>query len=69
MPWLLPVAGPVAMRSQRLMQVALRVMGNLVMEEDADTVARLWRGAGRLSQRFDARVPFPASDLRRPLAS
>jgi len=38
--------------------VALRVMGNLVGEEDRDVVARTWRTAGRLSVRFDERPPF-----------
>jgi flavin-dependent dehydrogenase len=59
-PRLLPAAGPVGMRSRALMTVALRVMGNLVTEEDRDTVARLWRWAGRRSIRFDDRPPFAA---------
>ena len=41
-----------------LMTVALRVMGNLVTPEDSDTVARLWRAAGRTSLRLDDRPPF-----------
>ncbi|MBT0767645.1 geranylgeranyl reductase family protein [Kineosporia sp. J2-2] len=57
-PGVLRYGGPVGMRSSHLMTVALRVMGNLVLEEDTDYVARLWRGAGRVSQRFDERVPF-----------
>jgi geranylgeranyl reductase family protein len=57
-PGVLRYGGPVGMRSSFLMTIALRVMGNLVLEEDKDVVARLWRGAGRLSQRFDERVPF-----------
>ena len=57
-PGLLPTLGPVGMRSRGLMTVALRVMGNLVTPEDADTVARLWRTSGRLSMRFDERPPF-----------
>jgi len=40
------------------MTVALRVMGNLVTDEDRDVVARLWRTAGRLSVRMDGRRPF-----------
>jgi hypothetical protein len=40
------------------MTVALRVMGNLVTDEDRDLVARTWRTAGRLSTRFDDRRPF-----------
>jgi len=63
-PRLLPVAGPVGMRSQALMSVALRVMGNLVTDDDQDLTARVWRAAGRLSLRLDERPPFPAADLR-----
>lgn len=57
-PRLLPLAGPVGMRSRVLMTVALRVMGNLVTEEDRDLTARAWRAAGKLSLRFDERLPF-----------
>ena len=57
-PHLLPTLGPVGMRSNVLMTVALRVMGNLVTEEDKDMVARLWRASGRASLRFDDRAPF-----------
>ena len=57
-PRLLPAAGPVGMRSHRLMTVALRVMGNLITDEDMDTTARLWRWAGRMSVRLDERPPF-----------
>ncbi|CCG01766.1 geranylgeranyl reductase family protein [Blastococcus saxobsidens] len=64
-PRFLPAAGPVGMRSRALMTVALRVMGNLVTDEDRDLTARLWRTAGRLSVRLDDRPPFPAADLRR----
>ena len=46
------------MRSRTLMTVALRVMGNLVTEEDRDAVARLWRWAGRSSVRFDDQPMF-----------
>ncbi|MDO9380276.1 MAG: geranylgeranyl reductase family protein [Nocardioidaceae bacterium] len=63
-PRVLPLAGPVGMRSHALMTVALRVMGNLVTDEDRDVTARLWRTAGRLSVRIDRRPPFPARDLR-----
>jgi flavin-dependent dehydrogenase len=63
-PRLLPVAGPVGMRWTALMRVALRVMGNLVTDEDRDLTARAWRSAGRLSLRLDERRPFPAADLR-----
>ena len=57
-PGFLKTFGPVGMRSQALMTVALRIMGNLVTDEDADTVARLWRTAGRMSLRLDDRPPF-----------
>ncbi len=57
-PGFLSTFGPVGMRSRPLMIVALRVMGNLVTPEDTDTVARLWRTAGRASVRFDDRPPF-----------
>ncbi|MFI0432165.1 MAG: FAD-linked oxidoreductase, partial [Candidatus Nanopelagicales bacterium] len=59
-PGLLPAAGPWGMRSRSLMKIALRLMGNLVTDEDADTVARMWRAAGKASLRFDARPPFAA---------
>ncbi len=57
-PRFLPAAGPGGMRSRALMTVALRVMGNLVTDEDRDLVARTWRTAGRLSSRADPRPPF-----------
>jgi geranylgeranyl reductase family protein len=57
-PRLLPAAGPVGMRSRFLMTLALRVMGNLVTDEDTDRVARLWRAAGRWSQNRDPRPPW-----------
>ncbi|HLM06525.1 MAG TPA: geranylgeranyl reductase family protein [Blastococcus sp.] len=57
-PRLLPAAGPVGMRSRALMTVALRVMGNLVTEEDRDVVARGWRLAGRVSRKWDEQPLF-----------
>lgn len=57
-PWLLPLAGPLGMRSRPLMTVALRVMGNLVTPEDTDRTARWWRAAGRYSAAVDDRPPF-----------
>jgi flavin-dependent dehydrogenase len=57
-PGLLPRLGPIGMRSRFLMTVALRVMGNLVTDEDRDLTARAWRAAGRLSTRRDPRPPF-----------
>jgi geranylgeranyl reductase family protein len=57
-PRFLPATGPLAMRSEFLMTVAVRVMGNLVTDEDEDWIARVWRTAGRASRRIDARKPF-----------
>lgn len=57
-PRLLPALGPIGMRSNFLMTIALRVMGNLVTDDDRDATARLWRWAGRRSLRFDDRPPF-----------
>jgi geranylgeranyl reductase family protein len=57
-PRLLPTLGPAGMRSDWLMTLALRWMGNLVTDEDRDRAARLWRWAGRRSVRLDARPPF-----------
>ncbi len=59
-PDLLRRAGPVGMRSRWLMTVALRLMGNLVTEEDTDAIARIWRYGGRQSLRVDTRPPFAA---------
>ncbi|WP_344033671.1 menaquinone reductase, partial [Mycolicibacterium alvei] len=58
LPRFLPATGPAAMRSQFLMNVAVRVMGNLVTDEDDDWIARVWRGAGLASRRLDQRIPF-----------
>ncbi|HZZ46556.1 MAG TPA: geranylgeranyl reductase family protein [Pseudonocardia sp.] len=69
LPRLLPLAGPLGMRSRGLMTVALRVMGNLVTDTDHDFIARAWRLAGKLSLRLDNRPPFPAKDLRVPAVS
>jgi hypothetical protein len=33
-------------------------MANLVTDDDADWVARAWRGGGRLSRLLDRRMPF-----------
>ena len=46
------------MRSATLMTIAVRVMANLVTDDDADWVARAWRGGGRLSRLIDRRAPF-----------
>lgn len=58
LPRFLPAVGPVALRSHFLMTVAVRMMGNLVTEEDEDWIARAWRSAGLVSRRFDQRAPF-----------
>ena len=57
-PWVLPRFGPAGMRSDWLMTLALRWMGNLVTDEDRDRAARVWRWAGRRSIARDARPPF-----------
>jgi flavin-dependent dehydrogenase len=57
-PKFLPATGPLAMRSTTLMRVAVRVMANLVTDDDADLVARAWRGGGRMSRLIDRRRPF-----------
>ena len=57
-PKLLPTFGPIGMRSQFLMSIALRVMGNLITPEDKDTTARLWHFAGKRSIALDERPPF-----------
>ena len=57
-PRFLPATGPLAMRSTFLMNVAVRVMANLVTDEDADWIARVWRRAGGGSRRLDRRPPF-----------
>ncbi len=58
LPRFLPLTGPLGMRSPALMGVAVRVMGNLVTEEDTDRVARWWRTAGAGSRLLDGRKPF-----------
>jgi geranylgeranyl reductase family protein len=57
-PRLLPALGPAGMRSDWLMTLALRWMGNLVTDEDRDRAARVWRWAGRRSLALDNRPPF-----------
>ena len=57
-PGLLRTLGPAGMRSDWLMTLALRWMGNLVDEEDRDRAARVWRWAGRRSLAVDSRPPF-----------
>ena len=57
-PRFLPATGPIAMRSHFMMGIAVRVMGNLVTDDDADWIARIWRRAGAGSRRLDSRPPF-----------
>ncbi|MFT4124603.1 MAG: geranylgeranyl reductase family protein [Gordonia sp. (in: high G+C Gram-positive bacteria)] len=58
MPQAVPALGRPGIRSQRLMSLVVRVMGNLVTDADADLVARAWRTVGRVSSRVDERPPF-----------
>ncbi|MFE3544012.1 geranylgeranyl reductase family protein [Nocardia sp. NPDC059177] len=57
-PKMVPLGGPPVMRSKYLQRTAVRVMGNLVTDEDLDLTARLWRTAGRTSLRTDNLPPF-----------
>jgi geranylgeranyl reductase family protein len=57
-PHVLSTLGPAGMRSDWLMTLALRWMGNLVTDEDRDRAARVWRWAGRRSLSRDVRPPF-----------
>jgi geranylgeranyl reductase family protein len=57
-PHLLATLGPAGMRSDWLMTLALRWMGNLVTDDDRDRAARVWRWAGRRSIARDHRPPF-----------
>jgi geranylgeranyl reductase family protein len=57
-PRVLAALGPAGMRSDWMMTLALRWMGNLVTDEDRDRSARVWRWAGRHSHARDARPPF-----------
>lgn len=57
-PRMVPMGGPPVMRSKYLQRTAVRVMGNLVTDEDLDLTARAWRAAGRASYRFDELAPF-----------
>ncbi|MEZ5210302.1 geranylgeranyl reductase family protein [Gordonia sp. (in: high G+C Gram-positive bacteria)] len=58
MPRTVPVLGRPGIRSSALMGVVVRVMGNLLTEEDADLVAHLWRATGLGVSRFESRPPF-----------
>ncbi len=58
MPQTVPTLGRPGIRSPQLMSLVVRVMGNLITDEDADLVARAWRTVGRISHRLDPRPPF-----------
>jgi flavin-dependent dehydrogenase len=58
MPQTVPTLGRPGIRSPQLMSLVVRVMGNLITDEDADLVARAWRTVGRISSRIDPRPPF-----------
>ncbi|WP_167478170.1 geranylgeranyl reductase family protein [Nocardia arthritidis] len=57
-PRMVPLGGPPVLRSKYLQRTAVRVMGNLVTDEDADVTAWAWRTAGRASMRLDQLQPF-----------
>ncbi|GAB2645911.1 geranylgeranyl reductase family protein [Nocardia goodfellowii] len=57
-PRMVPLGGPPVMRSKYLQRTAVRVMGNLVTDEDLDITARAWHLAGRASMRYDELQPF-----------
>lgn len=57
-PELLRALGPIGMRTKFGMEIALRLMGNLVTEADTDVVARVWKAAGKVSVQADSRPPF-----------
>ena len=57
-PRVVAALGPAGMRSDWLMTLALRWMGNLVDDADRDRAARVWRWAGKRSFARDARPPF-----------
>jgi geranylgeranyl reductase family protein len=57
-PRFLPTTGPLAMRSAALMNIAVRVMANLVTDDDVDWVARVWRTGGLASRLMDRRPLF-----------
>ncbi|UDY23979.1 geranylgeranyl reductase family protein [Nocardioides sp. Kera G14] len=57
-PRLVAALGPLGMRSDWLMTLALRWMGNLVTDDDRDRAARVWQWAGRRSLAVDRRPLF-----------
>lgn len=57
-PRVVPILGRPGIRSAALMSMVVRVMGNLITEEDTDLIARAWRTAGIVSSKIDSRPPF-----------
>ncbi|OZG31148.1 FAD-linked oxidoreductase [Williamsia sp. 1138] len=57
-PKVVPVLGRPGIRSAALMSMVVRVMGNLITEDDTDLIARAWRTAGIVSSKIDTRPPF-----------
>lgn len=57
-PRVVPVLGRPGIRSAALMSMVVRVMGNLITEDDSDLIARAWRVAGMTSSALDSRPPF-----------
>jgi geranylgeranyl reductase family protein len=57
-PWFLRSGGPIVMRSVKMIDVAVRVMGNFFTDDDADLIARMWRRVGAASHTIDHRPPF-----------
>jgi geranylgeranyl reductase family protein len=57
-PRVVPVLGRPGIRSAALMSLVVRVMGNLITDDDSDLVARAWRLAGLTSNKLDDRPPF-----------
>ena len=63
----LPTTGPIAMRSSALMTIAVRVMANLVTDDDADWVARAVAGrrAGVAAARSPTTVQLSTASRRK----
>jgi menaquinone-9 beta-reductase len=57
-PRVVPILGRPGIRSTVLMEMVVRVMGNLITEDDSDLIARAWHVAGLASARLDTRPPF-----------
>ncbi|ALG85820.1 geranylgeranyl reductase family protein [Gordonia phthalatica] len=57
-PQTVPLLGRPGIRSPKLMSTVVRVMGNLLTDEDSDLIARAWRSAGRVTAGLEDRPPF-----------